>query len=41
MDRELLAILEEDIDEEVLKILPEWLVKLREAFQRRKKLRMT
>ena len=36
MDRELLAILEEDLDEEDLKKLPEWLVKLREAYRRRK-----
>ncbi len=36
MDRELLTILEDDIDEEVLKKMPAWLVKLRQAHQRRK-----
>lgn len=36
MSRELLALLEEDLDEEDLKKLPEWLVKLREAYRRRK-----
>ena len=36
MDRELLAILEEDLDEEDLKKLPKWLVELREAYRRRK-----
>jgi len=36
MDRELLEILEEDIDEEVLKKMPQWLFKLREAHRKRK-----
>jgi len=36
MDREILSILEEEIDEDVLKKMPRWLVKLREAYQRRK-----
>ena len=36
MTKEIIAILEEELDEEDLKTLPEWLVKLREAYQRRK-----
>ena len=36
MGKELLEILEEEFDEEDLKKLPKWLVKLREAYRRRK-----